>query len=79
MRTNIDIDDKLMASAMKLGGFSTKREAVHEALRQFEQRKRVYKKLLDLGGAWGEKEGAPPFLAMRQPTAPKRRSVRAAA
>ena len=79
MRTNIDIDDKLMASAMKIGGFTTKREAVHEALRQFEQRKRVYKKLLDLGGTWGAQEGAAPFLALKLPATPKRRSVRAAA
>jgi antitoxin ParD1/3/4 len=33
MRTNIDIDDTLMAAAMKAGGFKTKKEAVEEALR----------------------------------------------
>ena len=33
MRTNIDINDKLMADALKAGGFKTKKQAVEEALR----------------------------------------------
>jgi Arc/MetJ family transcription regulator len=33
MRTNIDIDDQLMADAMKAMGAKTKREAVEMALR----------------------------------------------
>ena len=33
MRTNIVIDDQLMADAMKASGAKTKREAVEEALR----------------------------------------------
>jgi Arc/MetJ family transcription regulator len=33
MRTNIVIDDDLMAKAMKASGAKTKREAVEEALR----------------------------------------------
>ena len=33
MRTNIDIDDDLMADALKAGGFKTKKEAVEEGLR----------------------------------------------
>lgn len=33
MRINIDIDDALMAAAMKAGGFTTKKEAVEEGLR----------------------------------------------
>jgi Arc/MetJ family transcription regulator len=32
MRTNIDIDDKLMAEAQALSGAKTKRETVEEAL-----------------------------------------------
>ncbi|MEH3104274.1 MAG: type II toxin-antitoxin system VapB family antitoxin [Sphingomonas phyllosphaerae] len=32
MRTNIDIDDRLMAQAMRITGKKTKRDAVHEAL-----------------------------------------------
>lgn len=34
MRTNIEIDDKLMKAAMKATGKSTKRETVEEALRR---------------------------------------------
>jgi Arc/MetJ family transcription regulator len=33
MRTNIDIDDKIMQDAMRAGGFKTKKEAVEAALR----------------------------------------------
>lgn len=34
MRTNIDIDDALMATAMRCSGKRTKRETVEEALRR---------------------------------------------
>lgn len=34
MRTNIEIDDDLMRSAMRATGLKTKRAAVEEALRQ---------------------------------------------
>jgi Arc/MetJ family transcription regulator len=37
MRTNIDIDDKLMRQAMKASGASTKKGAVETALRQMVQ------------------------------------------
>lgn len=33
MRTNIEIDDELMAEAQKAGGFKTKKAAVEEGLR----------------------------------------------
>ena len=33
MRTNIDIDDELVAAAMKLTGAKTKKQAVEEALK----------------------------------------------
>ena len=49
MRTNIVIDDKLMAAAMAAGGFSTKKEAVEEGLRLLARRK-AYQQLLALGG-----------------------------
>jgi len=39
MRTNIEIDDELMAKAMQLSGFSTKRETVEAALRLLVQLK----------------------------------------
>lgn len=33
MRTNIEIDDRLMAEALRVGGFKTKKAAVEEGLR----------------------------------------------
>ena len=48
MRTNIEIDDKLMAEAMKAMGTKTKRETVEKALmHRFESRQ---KGILDLKG-----------------------------
>jgi Arc/MetJ family transcription regulator len=44
MRTNIEIDDALMARAMKLSGTRTKRETVENALRlliQLRQQERI--------------------------------------
>lgn len=49
MRTNIDIDDKLMRTAMKAGRFRTKREAVEAGLKLLVQRKKQ-RKILDLVG-----------------------------
>ncbi len=49
MRTNIEIDDELMAAAMEAGGFKTKKEAVEEGLRLVRRRK-VYEGLLALRG-----------------------------
>ena len=40
MRTNIVIDDELMAEAQRLTGLSTKRETVEQALRQLVRLKR---------------------------------------
>ena len=40
MRTNIDIDDALMAEAMAAVGAKTKKEAVEEGLRTLVQLKR---------------------------------------
>lgn len=49
MRTNIVIDDMLMASAMAAGDFKTKREAVEEGLRLIARRK-IYAGLLAARG-----------------------------
>ena len=49
MRTNIVIDDKLMADVMATGDFKTKREAVEEGLRMLKRRK-VYDGLIALQG-----------------------------
>ena len=59
MRTNIEIEDKLMAAAMAAGGFKTKREAVEEGLRLVARRK-VYDGLLALRGKlhWDDSDEA---------------------
>ena len=49
MRTNIDIDDELIAEAMSRGGLKTKRAAVEEALRTYIALKRE----LDIRELWG--------------------------
>jgi Arc/MetJ family transcription regulator len=53
MRTTIDIDDALMAAAMKAGGFATKKETVEEALRLLVRRQ-AYQGIRALRGtvAW---------------------------
>lgn len=40
MSTNLNIDDELLAEALKLGGKRTKRETVNEALREYVQRRK---------------------------------------
>ena len=47
MRTNIEIDDGLMAEAMKAGSSCTKREAVEAGLRLIK-RQADYRKILKL-------------------------------
>jgi len=49
MRTNIVLDDELVAEAMKLTGAKTKREVVDRALRELVKRYRQ-RKILDLVG-----------------------------
>lgn len=59
MRTNIVIDDKLMADVMAIGGFKTKREAVEEGLRMIKRRK-AYDALLAARGTlqWDDSDEA---------------------
>lgn len=59
MRTNIDIDDDLMAAAMAAGGFKTKKEAVEAGLR-LVRRRQVYEGLLALRGKlhWDDSDEA---------------------
>ena len=52
MRTNIEIDDKLMAKAQKLSKIKTKKEVVEKALELFVTIENQ-KKLIDL---WGKIE-----------------------
>ncbi len=57
MRTNIDIDDKLMDFVMATGEFKTKREAVEAGLRMIKRRK-AYDALLAARGTlfWDDSE-----------------------
>lgn len=59
MRTNIEIDDALMAAAMAAGEFKTKREAVEEGLRLIKRRK-AYADLLAARGTlfWDDSDAA---------------------
>ena len=49
MRTNIEIDDKLMATAMKAGPYKTKKEAVEAGLKLLA-RQVAYRKILKWEG-----------------------------
>jgi Arc/MetJ family transcription regulator len=49
MRTNIEIDDALMAEAMKAGPFTTKKEAVEAGLRLLA-RQAAYREILKWEG-----------------------------
>jgi Arc/MetJ family transcription regulator len=49
MPTNLKLDDRLIADAVKLGSFKTKQEAVNAALAEFVGR-RNRRRLLELGG-----------------------------
>ena len=49
MRTNIDLDEKMMNEALRLSKAKTKKELIHQALKEFvENRRRL--NLLDLEG-----------------------------
>jgi len=50
MRTNIDIDDELLAEAMAATGLSTKRATVEEGLRLLVRMRRQVKALANLEG-----------------------------
>ncbi len=65
MRTNIEIDDKLMTAAMLAGGFSTKREAVEEGLKLIARRKN-YARILALGGQIMWSDAASPAAAQKR-------------
>lgn len=50
MRTNIDIDDALMAEAMKATGLTTKKDTVERVLRDFVENHRRREALNELYG-----------------------------
>jgi Arc/MetJ family transcription regulator len=51
MRTNIDIDDELLAEAMAVTGLPTKKATVEEALRRLVRRQRQKDAIAELAGA----------------------------
>lgn len=50
MRTNIELDDKLIAEAMAASGLKTKKATIEEALRALVRRHRQNKAIADLAG-----------------------------
>lgn len=50
MRTNIDLDDALLAEAMAATGLSTKKATVEEALRRLVQHHRQRNAISDMTG-----------------------------
>lgn len=50
MRTNIELDDNLIAEAMELGGLSTKKATVDQALRDFVRIRRQLRAVDNLEG-----------------------------
>ena len=50
MRTNIDIDDELMAETMRVTGQTTKKGAVEEAMRRVTRNARMRKAIHDMRG-----------------------------
>lgn len=49
MRTNIDIDNELMRQALAVSGLATKKDVVHDALKEYVER-RTRKDLKELRG-----------------------------
>lgn len=70
MRTNINIDDELMAEAMKAGGFTTKKAAVEAGLHALLRRRQLRQALDELWGSVPDWEGD--IDAMRRGDRPER-------
>jgi Arc/MetJ family transcription regulator len=70
MRTNIVIDEKLMAAAMEAGPFKTKKEAVEAGLKLLA-RQTVYRDLLALQGKlrWEDAPVAARKMVVNEPLA----------
>ncbi len=73
MRTNIELDDKLIARVMKKTGATTKREAVHIALREIVKEPPDYTEVLKMFGSGS----IDPHYDPKNPAAdlPKRRTA----
>ncbi len=78
MRTNIDIDDDLLAQAMAATGLATKKATVEEALRRVVRRHQQVQAIQDMAGTgWmgdladmREGRSADPQQDLPPPTAP---------
>jgi Arc/MetJ family transcription regulator len=90
MRTNIDIDDDLMAQALKAGPFKTKKDAVEAGLRLLA-RQAAYREILKWRGklTWegdesidwtqppvAEPRGEPQTVVAREPAPGRQRARR---
>ena len=85
MRTNIVIDEDLMAQAMKAGPYKTKKEAVEAGLKLLA-RQAAYREILKWEGRlkwegdesidWTAADDAPSRVVAREPAARKRRAGR---
>ena len=49
MATNLSIDSELLAEALQIGGFKTKKDTVNQALKEFVQR-RKQQEIIELFG-----------------------------
>ena len=85
MRTNIDIEEKLMADAMKAGPYKTKKEAVEAGLKLLA-RQAAYREIMKWRGKlkwegdesidWTVPAPSPGTLATDEPPPRKRRAGR---
>jgi len=50
MRTNVDIDDELLAEAMKVTGLRTKKGMIEEALTRVVRSHRQHRAILNMAG-----------------------------
>lgn len=57
MPTNLQIDDRLLAQAQKVGGFRTKKDTVNHALSEFIRRRQQK----DIASLFGTIDFAPDF------------------
>jgi Arc/MetJ family transcription regulator len=81
MRTNIDIDDELLAKAMHAGPYTTKKETVEAGLRLLA-RQAAYREILkwegklkwegDESSDWTQSAAPEPLAAVQEPRAPYR-------
>lgn len=79
MRTNIDIDDELMARAMQAGPYTTKKDAVEAGLKLLA-RQAAYREILkwrgklpwegDADADWTQPLAAEPAVLAAEPTPP---------